>query len=306
MKPRETAALLVLSLVWGAAFLFIRTAVVDVSPLTVVAGRLLIATVVLVPAALITRAAMPPRASWPALWFMAAFNNVVPFTLITAAEQHISSSLAATLIGTMPLFTLIFAATIGAERPNPQKVTGLVVGFVGAVTLIGADLRDFTDANTLAQIAVLAAAVSYAASTVVARQYAHGEPLALAAGQMVLGVAMAAPLALAFDGVPGSLDISAKAALALLALGTLSSGLAYILFFQLVQAVAATKVAIVTYLAPIVATILGWLVYDETIGINLGLGLALILAGVMIMNGSVRLLVARIGGTREAGSIDGG
>jgi drug/metabolite transporter (DMT)-like permease len=143
---------------------------------------------------------------------------------------------------------------------------------------------------------VLAAAFSYAASTVVARQYSRGAPLALASGQMVLGAAMAVPLALVFEGVPDA-DVSLKAALALLALGLLSSGLAYIIFFTLVQRVAATKVSIVTYLAPIVAAFLGWLVYDETIGVNLFLGLALILAGVMTVNGSVRLLARRASGS---------
>ncbi len=305
MKPRDTAALLVLSLVWGAAFLFIRTAVHDISPLTVVAGRLTIAAIVLVPAALLTRSAMPPRASWPSLAFMATFNNVIPFTLITTAEQHISSSLAGTLIGTMPLFVLIITWLFATEQPDVEKVAGLLIGFVGAVMLIGPDLRDFTGANTLGEFAVLAAAVSYAASTVVARQYSRGAPLALASGQMVLGAAMAVPLALIFDGAPDA-DVSLKAALALLALGLLSSGLAYIIFFTLVQRVAATKVSIVTYLAPIVAAFLGWLVYDETIGVNLFAGLALILVGVMTVNGSVRLLAGRFsGGSLEPAKDEG-
>lgn len=295
MKPRDTAALLVLSLVWGAAFLFIRAAVQDVSPLTVVAVRLTIAALVLVPAALLTRSAMPPRGSWPSLAFMATFNNVIPFTLITAAEEHISSSLAATLIGTMPLFVLVVTWLFATEQPDIEKVAGLVIGFVGAVVLIGPDLRDFTDANTLGEIAVLAASVSYAASTVVARQYSRGAPLALASGQMVIGAVMAVPLALIFDGVP-DVGISLKAALALVALGTLSSGLAYIIFFTLVQRVTATKVSVVSYVIPIVATVLGWLVYDEAIGVNLFVGLALILAGVMTVNGSVRLLARRAGG----------
>jgi drug/metabolite transporter (DMT)-like permease len=305
VKPRDTAALLVLSLVWGAAFLFIRTAVHDISPLTVVAGRLTIAAIVLVPAALLTRSAMPPRASWPSLAFMATFNNVIPFTLITTAEKHISSSLAGTLIGTMPLFVLIITWLFATEQPDVEKVAGLLIGFVGAVMLIGPDLRDLTGANTLGEFAVLAAAVSYAASTVVARQYSRGAPLALASGQMVLGAAMAVPLALIFDGAP-DMDVSLKAALALLALGLLSSGLAYIIFFTLVQRLPATKVSIVTYLAPIVAAFLGWLVYDETIGANLFLGLALILVGVMTVNGSVRLLAGRFrGGSLEPAKDEG-
>jgi drug/metabolite transporter (DMT)-like permease len=286
-----------LSLLWGCAFLFIGVAVKDVSPSTVVAARLTIATLVLLPAALLARSGMPPRATWPALVFTAFFNNVIPFTLITAAQEHITSSLAATLIGTMPLFVLVITYAIGTERPRLEKIAGLVVGFVGAVVLLGPDLRDVTDSNTLAELAVIGASLCYAASTVVARQYARGAPLALAGGQMVIGALVALPLALAVDGSP-DIHVPAKALLSLLALGTLSSGLAYIIFFMLVQRMAATQVSVVTYLIPIVAALLGWLVLDETIGFNLLVGLALILAGVMMVNGVMRELMQRLHGRR--------
>jgi drug/metabolite transporter (DMT)-like permease len=285
MKPRDTAALMLLALVWGAAFLFIREVVREVPPVTVVAGRLVIAACVLVPVALFRSVAMPPRASWWALVFVALIT-------ITAAEEHITSSVAATLVGTMPLFTLIFTFVLGTERATADRVAGLVVGFVGAVVLVGPGLHDFTDANTLGEIAVVVSAASYAISTVAARQFARGEPLALAAGQMVIGAAIALPLALIIDGLP-SFDVSGRAGLSWLALGTLSSGLAYVVFFTLVQRVSATQVSTVTYLAPIVATLLGWLILDETIGLNLIAGLALILAGIMGVNGTARSLFVR-------------
>jgi drug/metabolite transporter (DMT)-like permease len=128
MKPRDTAALMLLALVWGAALLFIREVVREVPPVTVVAGRLLIAAGVLVPVAIVRSVGMPPRASWWALVFVALFNNVIPFVLITAAEEHITSSVAATLVGTMPLFTLIFTFALGTERAPADRVAGLVVG----------------------------------------------------------------------------------------------------------------------------------------------------------------------------------
>ncbi len=299
MRPRDTAALLLLSVLWGAAFLFNEEVVASVPPLTVVAGRLIIASCLLVPIVLARARVMPARGVWPALVFTALFNNVIPFTLITSAQEHISSSLAATLIGTMPLFTLVLAMALGAERPGAEKIAGLIVGFVGAVVVIGPSLGDFTDSDTIGQLAVIAASACYAMATIVSRRYARGAPLALAAGQMVIGAAVALPLAVAFDGAP-SFDIPAKAAASWLGLGLLSSGLAYIIFFSLVQRVTATQVSVVSYLIPIVATLLGWLVLDETIGLNLFAGLALIVIGVMATNGSVLHLARRAASVRRS------
>jgi drug/metabolite transporter (DMT)-like permease len=249
------------------------------------------------------RAGMPPRSTWPALLFLAIFNNVLPFVLITDAEQHISSSLAAAIVATMPLFTLIFAVGGRTERADADKVAGLLVGFAGAVVLVGTDITDVTSSSTLAEFAVLAASASYAISTVVARERSTGDPLSLASGQMVLAATIALPVALLFDGRP-DLAVGWHAALSWLGLGALSSGLAYVLFFVLVEDLPATQVAIVTYLVPIVAAVLGWAVLDERLGLNLFVGLALIVVGVGAVNGTLRgtwhrLRRARVPATRS-------
>jgi drug/metabolite transporter (DMT)-like permease len=293
VKPRETAILLLLATVWGSAFLFTDVVVKEVSPLTVVAGRLIIASLVLAPAAALSGTLMPPRGSWRAVILMAIFNNVLPFSLITAAQERIDSSLAATLVGTMPLFVLIITAGAGTERPSPERAIGLVIGFAGAVVVIGPDLRDLTASSTLGELAVLAAAVCYAISSVVAREWAKGPPLALSAVQLVIAAAITLPIALAIEG-PNAGGLPVKVALAWIALGVLSSGVAYVLFYDLVQRVTATQVSLVAYLIPIVATVLGWLVLDERIGPNLFIGLALILGGVMAVNGALSNLAGAI------------
>ena len=289
MKPRETAILLLLAVIWGSAFLLIDIVVDEVEPLTAVAGRLLIAAIVLVPAARLSGALLPPRESWIAVVLMALFNNVVPFSLIMAAQEHISSSLAATIIGTMPLFVLLMTLAIGTERPSAERVLGLSIGFVGAVVVIGPDLTDLTASNTIAELAVLAGALSYAVSTVVARQWAKGPPLSLAAGQLLVAAAVSIPIALVIDG-PSVGGVSLKAASAWLALGVVCSGVAYLLFYSLVQKLAASQVSVVSYLIPLVATLLGWAILDEHIGLNLFVGLALILLGMMAVNGALSSL----------------
>ncbi len=304
LKPADSALLLLLSLIWGSAFLMIGVAVDDVAPLTMVAGRLILAGAMLTVIALVMGKGLPPRSTWGVLLVMAVLNNALPFTLITWAQQHITSSLAATLNATMPLFTFVIAAAIGSERATPERSIGLVVGFIGAAVVMGPDVTDLTSSSTLGELAVIAGSLGYAASTIVARQKASGDPVVLSSGQMVIGALIMLPVALIFDGRPDP-DISAKAALSWAGLGVFSSGFAYIIYFTLIQRVSATSVALVSYLIPIVATVLGWAVLDEAIGVNLFAGMALIIAGMMLVNGTLRGLLAW-GSPRSRGDAEGG
>ncbi len=301
MKARDALLLLLLSGIWGAAFLFIRVVVRDVPPSTVVAGRLVIAAIVVAPLAARNGGVLPRRDLRGPVLFLALFNNVIPFTLITIAEKHITGGLAATLVATMPLFTVLFAYGAGAERPNVERVAGLLVGFAGAAVVVGPDVGDLTSSNALGDLMVVVAALCYALSTVVARQTARGEPLSLASGQMIFGAMIALPVAFVVDGVPHG-GISGEAALAWVGLGTLCSGLAYVIFFSLVQRSSATQVSLVSYLIPIVAAVLGWAALGETIGVNLFVGLVLIVMGVAGVNGGVRWSWERVHGAGHAGA----
>jgi len=293
LKPRDLGSLVLLSLLWGSAFLFIDVIVEEVEPLTTVAARLLIASLVLAPAAWLTRSGLPPPSAWGAVALMAVLNNAVPFSLITAAQEHIDSSLAAALIGTMPLFVLLLTMATGTESPTWERSLGLGIGFVGAVVIVGPDLTDITDSSSVSQLAVLAASLSYAVSTVVARQWAHGPPLSLSAAQLVIAALVMAPIALIVEG-PHDGGLSLRVAAALIALGIGGSGLAYLLFYALVQRLAATQVALVSYMIPVVAAMLGWAVLDERIAPSLFVGLALIIAGVAAVNGMLGLAVEAV------------
>jgi drug/metabolite transporter (DMT)-like permease len=286
LKPADAVLLVVLSLIWGSAFTMNDVVVEEVSPFTIVAGRLLLASVLLTGGALVLHRGLPARSTWTVLLVLAVLNNVVPFTLITWAQEHITSSLAATLNATMPLMTFAIAAAAGTERPTPDRALGVAIGFVGAVVLIGPDLADITSSNALGDLAVLGGSAGYAVSTVIARQKLHGDPMSLASGQMIFGAMIAIPLALAIDGRP-DLSISTEASLSWIGLGALSSGLAYVIFFTLVQRITATSISLVSYLIPLVATVLGWAVLDEHIGLNLFVGLALIIAGMLLVNGAL-------------------
>ncbi len=281
--------LVILGCIWGNSFLFTKVAVEEVPPLTLVEGRLLLAGAVLL---LLMRSlglslSLTPRL-WAAIAFMGLVNNVIPFALITWGQQHIDSSLAAILNSTMPLFTVVVAPLWIKERLTAERTLGVLVGFAGVFVLLGADLGAITESSTLGQIAVIVASLGYATGTVFARRYLQERPpVVFAASQMVVASALLLPVALAVDR-PFDLHTSAKAALAWVALGVVSSGLAYVIFFWLVQRLEALQVSLVAYLIPLVAVLMGWLVLDERLGTNSFGGLALIVLGVFIVNSTWR------------------
>jgi len=287
VKPRDALLLLMLSGIWGAAYLFIHVVVGEVGAFTVVAGRLLVAAIFLAPLAARSGGILPARGARLPTLFLAVFYNVIPFSLITIAEKSIATGLAATLVATMPLFTVMVASAAGTEHPSVEAVAGVLIGFIGAVVIVGPDLGDITSSNMVGDMIVVLAAASYGLSTVVARQTAKGSAMTLASGQTIFGAMIALPLALAVDGVPAH-GISVEATLSWLALGVLCSGVAFVLFYLILESASATQASIVSYIIPIFAALLGWAVLGESIGVNLVIGLALIVAGVAGVNGGLR------------------
>ncbi len=294
MKPLYAGALLVLSIVWGSAFLFNAVTVEEVPPLTAVAGRFIMSATLLAVFAALARSGLPrERGIWRALLVLAVINNLLPFTLITWAQQHVEVSVAAILNGSMPLFTAVIASAATDERLDFERAAGIAVGFAGVVALVGPSLSDLTESSTLGQLAVVAASVGYGASTVYARHNLYGNPVGLAAGQMLLSAAIMAPIALAVDR-PFDLSPSGGAMGSWLALGLMGSGLAYAVFYWLIQRITATQASMVAYVIPLVATFLGWAVRDERLGPNALLGLALVLVGVAAANGGLSALIRRL------------
>lgn len=281
--------LLLLSVIWGSAYLFIKVTVQGVPPFTLVDGRLLLASVLLL--LVLARSTRPiPRDPrfWMMMTFMGLVNNVIPFSLITWGQESIPSSLAAILTSTMPLFTIVIAHAVGRERITGLRVVGLLLGFAGVVLLIGPDLRDITNASTLGQLAVIGGASGYATATVFARARLVGIPVVqLAAGQMITGALIALPLALVVDR-PFDIHPSLKEGLAWAALGLGPSGLAYLIYFWLIQRLTAVQVSVVSYLLPVTAAILGWAVLDESIGVNTLGGMVLIIGGILAVNLAMR------------------
>jgi len=285
VKPRELAVLLVLGATWGSSFLFIKVGVEDLSPLMLVEARLLFGAATVVIMAYALGLSLPrTRRLWLDAGIMALLSNVVPFALIAWAETHIASGTASVLNASMPLFTAMLAPFfITEEGMTAPKTVGVLTGFLGVAVFSGGDITDI-GSNALGDLAILAAAACYAIGLVFARLRFTGEhPLSLAAGQLVSGFVMLAPVA-AVLGAREGISLHVDSGLSVLALGVFNTGFAYVMYLWLVAEVGAVKTSLVTYVIPVTGLLLGWAVLDETIGPAAIAGLVLIVAGIALVN----------------------
>jgi drug/metabolite transporter (DMT)-like permease len=288
MGTREWALLGALALIWGSSFYFNEIALTALPPFTVVFWRVALATAALY---LWLRAGghlLPSnRAVWWAMAVMAAANNLVPFALILWGQTQIASSLAAVLIATVPLFTVLIAhLATSDERLTPARLGGVSLGLAGVAVLVGPSALEGITGSLLGQLAVLAAAFGYAASGIYARLALKGvaAPVA-AAGQLGLATLLTLPLMLLIDrpwalALPGPGPIAAVLALAL---G--STAVAYVVFYRLLARAGATNVSLVTFLVPVTAIVLGVSALGETLEPRQLAGMALIGLGLAALDG---------------------
>ena len=278
MDRRSWTLLLVLGAIWGASYLLIKIGVRDLSPVLVAWGRIALAAAVLVPLAARSGALTAARGNgvaWLAL--VGAIQVAIPFVLIAAAEQEISSGLAGILVASAPLFTALLAIRLDhAERSRGLRLVGIGLGLGGVAVLLGVDLGGST-AELLGGAAVLLAGLGYAVGGfLVKSRLASVPPIGIAAWVMVASTVLLAPLAAATlpGDVPGMGPLAAVAVL-----GVLGTGVAFAIFYELMSRVGPARTFIVTYLAPGFAVIYGTVFLDEVITVATLAGLALILAG---------------------------
>ena len=285
IRSSDWLVFLALGLCWGSSYLFIKIGVGSLPPLTLIAGRLGIGALLLAYA--VRRAGLPlprDRRSYRHLLAMAVLNIVVPFVLITWAEQSVPSALASVLNGTVPLFTIVFAALfLPDELMTVNRVVGLLVGFAGVYVLTSPTVATAT-ASAAGEIALVLSAVAYGAGNVYARRNVRGlAPVHQAFFQVSLAFVIVAVVALALDR-PWTLRPAPDAILAVVWLGILGSGFAYLFFFRLLSRWGSTRSSLVAYLLPVVGIVLGGFVLRETIDWRVIAGTALIIGGVAIVN----------------------
>ncbi len=287
MKPKDWVLFLALGLIWGSSFLWIKIAVREVDAFTLVGWRLLFGTLGMVAVIALRRPPFPRgRSIWPALALLGIINTALPFVLISWGQKTIDSAVASILNSTVPLFTMVIAHFALHDEPiTARKAVGLLIGFGGVSALMARDLEAGSlGVGILGQAAVLLAAASYASASVFARRTMREvSPLVQAFVPMAIADAIVWTAATQV-GNPGRLPALPLTWVALLWLGLLGSCAAYLLYFNLLHSVGATRTTMVTYVFPVVGVTLGVLFLDELADWRLLVGAALVVTSLAIVN----------------------
>ena len=297
------AAFVLLGLIWGSSFAWIKIAVEEIPPATLVAWRMTLGALGMGALLVAWRVPVPrrPRELIP-LAVMGAINAAIPIFLISWGEQFVDSGTAAVLNSLVPIFSLVIAGlVIRVEPVTALRVIGLILGFIGAALLAGRELELRTDSSGLiGALAVVLAAVSYAAGASYARhRIRHTHRYVVASGTLIFAAIYMWILALTADGgiiVPSQLPTI----VAVVWLGILGSFVAYLLFFFLIEHLGATMASMVTYMFPVIGVAIGVLLLGERMDLRLAIGTALVVIGIIVVTLRYDALVSRApSGVRE-------
>jgi drug/metabolite transporter (DMT)-like permease len=295
MRLKEWLQLVVLSVLWGGAFFFVSVVVNEIQPFTVVLGRSGFAAIALALYLALYDGRMPvqPRL-WGAFVVMGILTSLLPHSLIVWGQRHIDSGLAAILVSTTPLFSVLLAHVLTREeRITLARLTGVLLGLGGVVVLIGPEALRGLGHHGLAQLATLGAALSYACSGIYGRRFKGLSPVVASVGQLAGTAVLALPLALILEQ-PWTLRPSLITWGALLGLALLSTAVASLIFFRILAVAGVTNVMLVNFLVPMSALLLGGLVLGERLDWTAFAGMALIFIGLITLDGRLLSQGARL------------
>ncbi|MEJ7931938.1 DMT family transporter [Ramlibacter sp. AN1015] len=288
MPLNVLADYLLLAAVWGASFLFARLAVVEFGALPTAALRCVIAALVLLPLLLAHGLGPQLRRHGKTAATIGVLNSGIPFALFAFAVQYISTGLTSILNATVPMFGALVAWLWLKDRPDASRVAGLAIGFAGVALLAGGGARSGGGALAgWAVLACLAACVCYGVAGNAAKVHLAGVPplVTATASQIGASALLAIPaLWMAPARMPGL-----QAWAAILALGVLCTGLAYVLFFRVIDRVGPARAMTVTFLIPVFAVFYGALVLNERITPWMLVCGAVIVAGTALSTGLLTL-----------------
>ena len=283
----STIMLLMLAAVWGGSFFFGEIALREIPPLTITLYRVMWALPILALIVLLKGIYVPRSLKvWGAYLVMGALNNAIPFSLIFWGQTQIESGLASILNGTTAMFAAVVTGMLLRDEPlTANKIIGAALGIAGVAVIIGLSaLTDFNPSN-LAQLAILGATLSYAFAGVWGKTVLAGQPPLMNAFGMLIGsTVLMIPIVLMFDGPP-NLELSKGVWAALIGLASLSTALAYVLYFAILARAGAANLLLVTLLIPPFAVGLGVLFLDEQMKLEALIGFAIIGLGFAVTDG---------------------
>lgn len=290
MSRRNLALFILVGFLWGIPYLFIRVAVdpdSGFSPAIVVFGRVLIGAAILIPIALYDKSFFIAIKGWPYIAVYALFEMVGPWILIGTAEQSISSGLAGLLVSSVPIFSTLIASFYGDKSVwQASRIIGLAIGFLGVFLLVG--IESFTgSSDPIAILMVLGASLAYAFAVIYITRKMPG-----VSGIAINGIAMAMTTVFYAPSLlflwPDR-AVSTEAIYALIALGVLSTGIAFAVFFTLLYEIGPTRASLVTYMNTAFAVVLGVLILSEPLTTGIIVGLPLVLIGSYLASRKTRV-----------------
>lgn len=278
---REYGLLLLLAMIWGSSFTFIKIGVHAYSPLVVAAGRLTFAAIVLWCFALMRKSEMPKgRRAWISTFMVALVGNAIPFFLISYGETRVDAGLAAILMSTVPLTTVVLAHFFTHdEKLTAGKVVGVVLGTIGVIVLVGPETLSGLGGEFLFQLAILVAAVGYAISSLVARNLRDQPRIGSTAIILTFASVMLVPFTLIIDQ-PWTMTWDLKAAVSIMYLGMFPTGIAMFMILHLIAVAGASFLVFNNYLVPAVGVLISFIVLGEVPQPNALIALVIILGGI--------------------------
>jgi drug/metabolite transporter (DMT)-like permease len=284
-----------LGVIWGGSFMSVHVALNGIGPLGVTTGRIIIGALALSLLCLFRRLPLPSlrhnRKVWVHAFGMAFFSNVLPFTLLSWAQQYVTSGYAGITMALVPLFTLGLAhLLLPGERLTLQKIIGFVIGLVGVAILIGTDALAVVgaDLEPVARVVCVGATLSYAIGSIITRRCPPVDPIAFSTAALLMASVVITPIALLVEGVPQALP-PLSALIALAYLGLLPTAMATLILVHVIRTAGPTFLTMTNYHVPVWSVVFGTLILAEPLPPQFLIALGLILLG---------LLVSRIGARR--------
>jgi drug/metabolite transporter (DMT)-like permease len=284
MNTANLLRLILLAAIWGGSFLFMRISAPVLGPAVLIELRVLFAALFLAAVGLVLKKRLHLRAHWKHYFILGFFNSALPFLLFAFAARTLSASVLSVLNATAPMWGALLGAAWSIQKVGLKSGIGLVLGTVGVALLVGFDHVAARPGAGIAVAAALLAAFSYSVASLYARSAKSVEPFANAHGTMWTSALMVLPVLPLF---PATGSFTPGIAAAVLALGVLCSGIAYILYFKLIEEVGTTSALTVTFLNPLFGILWGALFLHETIGWYTIVGSAIVLVGTALVTGFV-------------------
>ncbi len=292
--PLEFALLALLSLLWGASYGLIKLSVETITPVTLVAIRVMIAASVLWLVVIVRRRQIPVGfALWRQLIVQAFFGFILPFTMITWGQQYVESGLAGILNSTTPIFVfLITLFWTRHEKVNLENSFGVLAGLGGVSLLIGMEALNGLGTHLSGQLAITGATISYAIAMIYGKRFKNIAPEATAACTLTIAAIILLPASLALEHLL-ELTPSRTSIMALIALAVFSTAGAFTLYFRLVNALGSVGTSSVAYSRAAISVVIGVLVLGEIFSWQVAVGLCAVIVGVAAINGQLFPLLTR-------------